>query len=284
MSGTALSVRCRADSACRRTRSSRCRRTRARWRLRTSAPRPTTVSTRPPAVTTSSPRARRPGVEHEHVLHASRPTAVPKSAARSARMRDSPREASTTPTCGSGLNAIGAPSSAPSAAAARRGARSSAIIGITTCASGSPNRTLNSITFGPSQVSISPAYRNPRYSCPSARSPATTGSTTSRMMRACIAASTSGLGAKAPIPPVFGPSSPSNDALVVLRGDAAAQRGGRRRSRRRTLRARQAFFEHDARSGVAEQTLLHRGADRERRRSRDRARRRRLYPPQAHRP
>ena len=60
----------------------------------------------------------------------------------------------------------GAPSSAPSAAAARRGARSSAIIGITTCASGSPNRTLNSITFGPSQVSISPAYRNPRYSCP----------------------------------------------------------------------------------------------------------------------
>ena len=40
-----------------------------------------------------------------------------------------------------------------------------------TCASGSPSRTLNSITFGPAGVSISPTYRKPRNGCPSAAMP-----------------------------------------------------------------------------------------------------------------
>ena len=47
-------------------------------------------------------------------------------------------------------------------------ARSDPSRGITTCASGSPNRALNSRTLGPSSVSIIPAYRTPRYGTPSA--------------------------------------------------------------------------------------------------------------------
>ena len=52
--------------------------------------------------------------------------------------------------------------STPVAAAHRIGVSGSAIIGSTTCASGSPKRTLNSMTFGPSAVSIKPQYSTPR--------------------------------------------------------------------------------------------------------------------------
>ena len=48
---------------------------------------------------------------------------------------------------------------------------------------------------------------------PSAAMPAITGSTISRMTRASSAASSSGLGANAPMPPVFGPRSSSKMRL-----------------------------------------------------------------------
>ncbi len=47
--------------------------------------------------------------------------------------------------------------------------------GRTTWASGSPSRQLNSTTFGPSSVSIRPAYRNPRYGEPRSASAARAG-------------------------------------------------------------------------------------------------------------
>ena len=53
------------------------------------------------------------------------------------------------------------------APARSRSARSVRRRGITTSVSGSPNRQLYSSTFGPSGVSISPAYRSPRYGTPS---------------------------------------------------------------------------------------------------------------------
>ena len=87
--------------------------------------------------------------------------------------------------------------------------------GRTTCASGSPSRQLNSMTFRPSRVSISPAYRIPTYGHPSAASAATTGSMIS--VRALRSTSwfqrTPRGGLYAPIPPVLGPVSPSPTRL-----------------------------------------------------------------------
>ena len=69
------------------------------------------------------------------------------------------------------------------------------------------------MTFGPSAVSIRPQYSTPAKGVPSLRMPASTGSTTVRITRSTRAASTSGLGASAPIPPVLGPSSLSKARL-----------------------------------------------------------------------
>ena len=48
---------------------------------------------------------------------------------------------------------------------------------------------------------------------PSAAMPFTAGTMISRMMRACTAGVTTGAGEYAPMPPVFGPASPSSSRL-----------------------------------------------------------------------
>jgi hypothetical protein len=79
--------------------------------------------------------------------------------------------------------------------------------------SGSPNRQLNSSTFGPRSVSISPAYRTPRYGTPSAAMAVIVRSSTSVRIRSAVAPSTNGTGVYAPMPPVFGPASSSPTRL-----------------------------------------------------------------------
>ena len=51
------------------------------------------------------------------------------------------------------------------------------------------------------------------YGVPSRARPRTVGTMTSRMMRSCIAGVTTGAGEYAPMPPVFGPASPSSRRL-----------------------------------------------------------------------
>ncbi len=80
-------------------------------------------------------------------------------------------------------------------------------------ASGSPKRTLYSISFGPSGPTIRPAKSTPWNGVPRSAMPRTVGS----MMRVMIAASRagviSGAGDTAPMPPVLGPVSPSPTRL-----------------------------------------------------------------------
>ena len=85
--------------------------------------------------------------------------------------------------------------------------------GSTTCVSGSPKRALYSTTFGPSFVSISPTYSTPLNVKPSAFIARSVGSRISRSVRSAMCRVYSGLGANAPMPPVFGPLSPSNTRL-----------------------------------------------------------------------
>src|SRR6267378_417571 len=69
------------------------------------------------------------------------------------------------------------------------------------------------MTLGPSAVSMSPTKSTPRYGAPARAMPANVGSTISRMTRARMAASIDATGVKAPMPPVFGPRSPSKTVL-----------------------------------------------------------------------
>ena len=81
------------------------------------------------------------------------------------------------------------------------------------CVSGSPKRALNSSTIGPRAVMIKPQYRMPRNSAPSSRMPATTGRAMWLTSQSRIWSSTS-IGVEyAPMPPVFGPVSPSPTRL-----------------------------------------------------------------------
>ena len=131
-----------------------------RSRPRYVAPRPTTVSTRPPAVDDARPsrRSARARVKHEHVRSARAAASSPRSARptrtgrRIARRREHDADVSLA------LKRDGAGRAARRRPRRRDAARDRpSISGMTTCASGSPNRTLNSMTFGPSHVSIRPA-------------------------------------------------------------------------------------------------------------------------------
>ena len=111
-----------------------------------------------------------------------------------------------------------------SAAAAAR-SRPSGMASRGSCAwvSGSPNRTLNSSRRGPSAVSMRPANSAPRNGLPRRASSATTGRWNVRTISAVIAASRSGSGETAPIPPVFGPRSPSPSRLWSRAAGSARQ-------------------------------------------------------------
>ena len=85
-------------------------------------------------------------------------------------------------------------SSRPVAASAQWTARSLASRGTTTSHSGSPKRTLYSMTFGPSGVSMRPAYSTPRYSMSSAASRASVGVTARSMICSTSASVATGTG------------------------------------------------------------------------------------------
>ena len=91
--------------------------------------------------------------------------------------------------------------------------RSLSSSGRTTCVSGSPKRALYSTTFGPSFVSIKPTYSTPLNVKPSEFIAFSVGIRISFSVRSAISSVYSGLGANAPMPPVFGPLSPSNTRL-----------------------------------------------------------------------
>ena len=79
--------------------------------------------------------------------------------------------------------------------------------------SGSPKRALNSSTFGPDSVIISPAKSTPWKRRPSEAIPAIVGTTISCMMRLWASRRRLVVGETVPIPPVLGPWSPSRARL-----------------------------------------------------------------------
>ena len=81
------------------------------------------------------------------------------------------------------------------------------------CVSGSPNRQLNSSTIGPRAAIISPQYRIPLYSIPSAFMPSTVGRATCCSSHCVICSSRSPGNEYAPMPPVLGPVSSSPTRL-----------------------------------------------------------------------
>ena len=108
---------------------------------------------------------------------------------------------------------------------ARSTARSPSRRGSTTCASGSPKRTLNSSTLGPSVGQHEPGVQHAAV----VDAPATelVERRLHQIARPAVSARsgpTAGTGEYAPIPPVLGPSVAVADALVVLRRCAAAPR------------------------------------------------------------
>ena len=78
------------------------------------------------------------------------------------------------------------------------------------------------------------------------------------MMRACIAGVTTGAGEYAPMPPVFGPWSPSKMPLVILRrGERQDVLAIRHHDEARFL-ALQEFLDDDLAAGIAELAAEHR--------------------------
>ena len=82
-----------------------------------------------------------------------------------------------------------------------------------TCVSGSPKRALNSSTFGPDSVIMRPANSTPWNRRPSAARPAIVGTTISCMIRLWPSTLMFVVGETVPMPPVFGPWSPSSARL-----------------------------------------------------------------------
>ena len=74
------------------------------------------------------------------------------------------------------------------------GSRSDFSRSISTCVSGSPKRTLYSISLGPSCVIISPANSTPLNGVPRAAMPFTVGQTISSMVRRVISGVITGAG------------------------------------------------------------------------------------------
>ena len=78
-----------------------------------------------------------------------------------------------------------------------------------TSASGSPKRALNSIVFTPSSVSINPPYRKPVNGTPSSTMAFAIGFMIVFIVSSMICGVMRRTGEYTPIPPVFGPVSPS---------------------------------------------------------------------------
>mmetsp|Transcript_1456 Transcript_1456/g.3695 ORF Transcript_1456/g.3695 Transcript_1456/m.3695 type:complete len:353 (+) Transcript_1456:511-1569(+) len=89
--------------------------------------------------------------------------------------------------------------------------------------SGSPKRALNSMTLGPLSVSMRPAKRQPMNGWPSAAMPSTVGLRISSLICFISSGVTKGVGAKAPMPPVFGPWSLSKIRLWSCAGGSTAK-------------------------------------------------------------
>ena len=120
---------------------------------------------------------------------------------------DALRAAATTVHDAASRNVTVCSPSRPRVQARASSARSFSSSGSSACASGSPNRQFHSSSFGPSAVSMRPAKSTPTYGVPAARRASTTGWT-----NVAVSSSTAygtGAGANAPMPPVFGPVSPS---------------------------------------------------------------------------
>ena len=183
---------------------------------------------------------------------------------RSARHPGSRRAASTTPTCGSAAQPrISRRQARPSPRPSSIGVSGSAIIGSTTCASGSPKRTLNSMTLGPSRGEHQAAVQNAairrrlRRPCPRARA----GRSRAESSRAA-SASTSGARRERAHPTGVRSAIVVEDSLVILRRDERNRARRRRRSRRTRLPALRDAPRARPRAGVAEGAVDHRGLDR----------------------
>mmetsp|Transcript_8397 Transcript_8397/g.21471 ORF Transcript_8397/g.21471 Transcript_8397/m.21471 type:complete len:371 (+) Transcript_8397:1101-2213(+) len=113
----------------------------------------------------------------------------------------------------SGTRAARLPSAQPNAISKR----SESSKGSSTCVSGSPKRQLYSRSMGPSLVSINPPYSTPTYLLSSFASASTVRCNTSSTSRRSRGVR-HGAGAYAPIPPVFGPLSPSSARLWSCAG------------------------------------------------------------------
>ena len=148
------------------------------------------------------------------------------------------------------------------APATSSGSSGSSISGRMTCVSGSPSRTLNSITFGPAVVSIRPTNRKPRNGWPSAAMPAITGfddlAHDPRLERGIHQRARRERAHAAGVRPAV----VVEDALVILR---RADRDGARAvadREERHFRPDQAFFDHEPIAGGAEFPLAHGVGDR----------------------
>ena len=101
----------------------------------------------------------------------------------------------TTETAASSDHSTFVSASFPSTQASMTSTRSLFKSGSTTCVSGSPNRALNSTTFGPFAVIISPAYKQPLKGRPSFFMPSMVGFRISSITRSRISGVMTGAGA-----------------------------------------------------------------------------------------
>ncbi len=148
-------------------------------------------------------------------------------------------------TAASGDTPSSTPSRSPPAAAASAGSRSPSSRGRIDCVSGSPKRALNSSTFGPDSVSISPAKSTPMNGAPRRASSSTTGACTCSTSSATSGAPKPGTGENEPMPPVFGPASPSPIRLKSCAGASGTTRRPSAEREDRDLVAREQLLDHD---------------------------------------
>ena len=121
--------------------------------------------------------------------------------------------ATTTVTAARGARLEVDPARSPAAAPASAPSRSPSSQRRSDCVSGSPNRQLNSSTFGPSAVSISPAKSTPVNGAPRRASSLEHGRVDPVDELGDLVDAEPGTGENDPMPPVFGPVSPSPTRL-----------------------------------------------------------------------
>ena len=238
------------------------RRTRVDRRLERRAL-PTTVITRPPDVTSVAVVALHAGVKDQHVRALGGDASSPSMRCPVRRRRDSLRRPARRRRAARGSRTMRVSAASPVAAAHRSGASGSAIIGSTTCASGSPKRTLNSITFGPSAVSIRPQYRKPRYGVPSDDQPVEhRPDDLAQDASRASASSTSGARRERAHAAGVGPAVVVEDPLVILRGHERHGMLAVGDDEERDFGPVEPLLEHDACARIAERAIDHHGADR----------------------